>query len=389
MLRVVNIWIFVVILLLFAGNKLASNLANNVATVLLVRNENYRVPNECGVLGGNSEIENAVNHAIALDRNNGNAWRSLGRIDWLVGNCDEAIKDWQQSLELEPDNIITALYLGDALSYLNRTSESADVFSRISASKLLFLRCITREQNIHISEDIDWCELSFAVEPKKDIALRLVDKYLSEGRKDDAITVLETLLMSPSLLEYDSWWAQGKLAEIKGDWDGAATAYTKASDFAQEPYLFSLLLSAANAEFQLKHYDQSLMLYNRASSLRPNDNKPLIGKGLIYYALGQMEEAETFFEQSKVIDPTEVLAWYYLAQIAAHNQQFDIAIENLNRALSFRNTRPEDWLNFLGDWYIAIGDCEQAQLLYEEIIELSPNRQDIIDKLSLIGQQCK
>jgi tetratricopeptide (TPR) repeat protein len=92
--------------------------------------------------------------------------------------------------------------------------------------------------------------------------------------------------------------------------------------------------------------------------------------GLSSWKNGDLEQAETAFEQSLVVDPEHVKSLVNLSRVLMEQKRHDEAIERLTRAA---NLEPEstEIQRLLGKSYQAAGKTEEAMAVYQKAIEVN------------------
>ena len=121
---------------------------------------------------------------------------------------------------------------------------------------------------------------------------------------------------------------------------------------------------AVPKRIQLQTYDRSLGLRGETPDIRPNEPTP-------------EERANQYIEQLSEhpldLETRENLALLY----ANHYKRLDLAIDQLETMVEFRNQAPKQvvrWLNLMADLHIKLaGNVRDARSCLERICQLYPN----------------
>ncbi len=128
---------------------------------------------------------------------------------------------------------------------------------------------------------------------------------------------------------------------------------------------YEALIGKANAYNLVKDYQQALSMFDRASEIRPKDDRVWYNRGnLLLQALNNPSEALTSFKQATALNSGFYLAW--LGQGLSLNalEQYEDAKVALNKAKELNPQDPFVWLN-LGLVLEELGELETAYNAYK------------------------
>lgn len=203
-----------------------------------------------------------------------------------------------------------------------------------------------------------------------------IDDLISDGQKSlDEEDYAEAEKVFNSALSLDdksekAW--DGYLTAIRGQKkpevleEKAQEAIIKIPDWAGGYYYI------ADAQFDLKQYDEALIQAEKAIEKDQTYKKALNLKGLIYYDQEQYTDALAAFESAIAVDPEYNHAWYNKGRTLRLLENYDGAIEALDKALSID---PE----YKYSWYIkglTLSDQEkytEAIDAYDKAIAIDPD----------------
>jgi tetratricopeptide (TPR) repeat protein len=107
------------------------------------------------------------------------------------------------------------------------------------------------------------------------------------------------------------------------------------------------------------------------------ETEVLFHEGMKWFYLGDVAAAEGYFKRVVARDKNNDAAFYHLSQIAAYNNQWELAEKHLQKALRLQ---PDNY------WYrleqakmlVAAGSYEKAQLLYESLWKDYPTKTELL-----------
>jgi tetratricopeptide (TPR) repeat protein len=133
----------------------------------------------------------------------------------------------------------------------------------------------------------------------------------------------------------------------------------------------------AKADFQLEDARDRVTRY-------PNDLQFKYDLGLLLYERGELNEAIQQFQQAQRNPQRRIKALYYLALCFKDKEQYDIAMEQFEKARSELHTMDKtkkDVLYEMGTAAEAMGDQEKAAEYYKEIYAVDIGYRDVAEKI--------
>lgn len=119
------------------------------------------------------------------------------------------------------------------------------------------------------------------------------------------------------------------------------------------------------------HWGEADSLLDKVLAVRPEDKRALVGKGVVDYNMGRIDDAQKHLTASIGDGAAEPDAYYYLGLVAKQKGDFPTAAHYMELALK---DRPEnaDAMTTLGQIYLALGDAEKARPLLEQAVSKVP-----------------
>ncbi|MEM3484680.1 MAG: tetratricopeptide repeat protein [Candidatus Methanomethyliaceae archaeon] len=164
-----------------------------------------------------------------------------GRVAWLAGDCPAARAAWRKVLARDPREPAAGWWffwsgggVAPELAGSARASEMADYAFLVGE----------RARSAGL-EAAGWYAAALAMAPHRRAAERLAQRYREQGRASAAIAVWQDLAKRFPAVDAEHWWALGQVAELEGDWEGAARAYREGAGRSEKPYDFYMREGAA------------------------------------------------------------------------------------------------------------------------------------------------
>ena len=233
------------------------------------------------------------------------ARNNLGKLLFEQGKVDEAIAQFQQSLETRPDHAEAQNNLGNALLRKGQTQEALSHF----------------QEALKIRPDLSEARNSLA-----GVLFRL-------GRMDDAVAQLKTALTySP-----DDEQAHNNLGNILmsgAQVEEALAHYQRALEVHPDSAVGHYNL--ADALFQQRRLDESLAHYRRAVELQPGFAEAQNSLGRVLFEKGLVDEAVGHYRKALEIRPRFAKAHHNLADALLAKAQAREALAHYQAALEIR-----------------------------------------------------
>jgi tetratricopeptide (TPR) repeat protein len=222
------------------------------------------------------------------------------------------------------------------------------------------------------------------------------------GNRDLAqTTVNRALQLDPK--SRDALLVAGRLAGISENWSSAMSYLQRAQkngpptpDMLQSLVFACMrandLIAAHNAALDLldiepdspeaaltmcavliraSHWGEADPLLDKVLAVRPQDKRALVGKGVVDYNMGRIDDAQKHLTASLGDRAADPQANYFLGLIAKQKGDFPEAANYLERALK---DSPDniDVMTALGQIYVALGDADKARPLLEQAVSRVP-----------------
>ncbi len=156
------------------------------------------------------------------------------------------------------------------------------------------------------------------------------------------------------------------LAFRQGRYD-AGVAHAEEALKRDGDHLPTLLLLARWYAASGTEFDRSVELFERASSLEPDNLEPYLSLGLLYAKVGRYGDAERTLNRALAIDPTTPSAHLYLGKVAVAQKHWKDAETHFERTIELAPYSETAYIA-LGDLYVQQGDRKRAIDVYRELI---------------------
>jgi len=120
------------------------------------------------------------------------------------------------------------------------------------------------------------------------------------------------------------------------------------------------------------HWGEADPILDKILTVRPNDKKVLLGKGVVDYNMDRIDDAQKHLTASLGQGAGDAEANYYLGLIAKQKGDFAGAATYLELSLKAGASNP-DAMTALGQIYLAMGEAEKAKSVLEQAVSTVPN----------------
>ena len=271
---------------------------------------------------------------------------------------DNQIAYYQQLIKRNPRNAKVYFGLGDALIRKARETGDPDYYNRAEEA----------------------LKKSLEIAPKNAGAMRhLAYVFYSRHEFEPAAThARKALTLDP--IDGDTYGVLGDALLEIGEYDKAAQAYRKMMELEESLYSYSRLagLKSMRGDSAGAIDDLKLAIAAGKAARQPAESIAWAEwqLGSDYFALGNLQEAESYFSRSLNTYPSYYRALAGLAQLRAAQRHYDEAIELYQKALAVL-PMPE-YAAALGDIYAKTGRRELAKQQYDLV--------EYIGRLSKLNQ---
>jgi tetratricopeptide (TPR) repeat protein len=218
-----------------------------------------------------AEAEERVAAALAASPNSARAYRTLGDIQRQRGNALAAEASLLKALALDPSSSASRVALAQVYFDTDRLADgerelrtALDANPKDLDANLLFASYLTETEQCVDAEPY-WLNVA-AQSPDGSGVLSLADYYMSSGRPDDALRVLQPLTSSPK----ESGVAKSRVAAILYD-RGDREKATRAVDdlLAEEPSNVNALVLKARMSLAVQDIPNARDYAHRAAEMAP------------------------------------------------------------------------------------------------------------------------
>ncbi len=327
------------------------------------------------------------------------------------GDAELAVRDYQELLRLQPDNLAARANLGLALASLGRLDEAIEQYHTGLAQapsdpglRAKLAMAYYAKGDLPKAAD----EFSSVLKAKPDsieIATRLANCYVRLGRTDEAISVLSPLGEAHPddvNLQLTLGWAlvnagRGKEGLERIDkaaqrahsaevYKGAAAADLSVEAFEQarrnvgeairlNPHLPGVQTLSGMIESRLGDYEGAAAAFQKELEANPDDFQAQLHLGEVLYTQRKLDAARAHLERALEIAPSSPLALYDLARVKHAQGESEAALKDLERAVQ---AKPE-WIK---------PHVELAALYYSlKRAEDSAREKQIVERLAEEDQQ--
>ena len=311
----------------------------------------FKKGQELGRNGSYEEAVKAYDNALELEPKNAEAWLGKGTVLslWAGSTHDEglyedAIKAFDKVIELDPQQNRARLVKANALLNLGKYNESLKIFDEAieAASQNSEKAQIWFEKAHLFAEQGNYNKTTEALEKVFELAPQDID-----------------LLINGGIL----------LSAVLGRYDDAIKYYERAIQIDPDNKL--AWINKANALVRLNRTDEATGAYQEALNITnkilvddPENPSLWAEKGLLLHNVGNSEEAVKAFANATRIDPRDEISWKMMGVLLASElHRYDEAAQAFDEALK---ANPEDgqvW-SLKADALKALGKSAEAEAAY-------------------------
>ena len=157
------------------------------------------------------------------------------------------------------------------------------------------------------------------------------------------------------------------------------------SDFTYDTFKSDLYVRAGQ-HLKDGDVDAAKVLYKKAIEKYPDDPDGFTALGASFCFERNYEDARTQYLRALEVDASCASAYYGLGCVAYDQQQYDLAIDYLSKALDIAEA-DGDYHRVLGMAFDANGDVPKAIAHYERTLALNPNDDSVRGSLRRLAQQ--
>lgn len=143
------------------------------------------------------------------------------------------------------------------------------------------------------------------------------------------------------------------------------------------------LMANANLDYSL---NSVIVELNRKLADKPRDPGTLMSLGHVYRILGQMAEANRFYQKALEVDPDNFHSNLFSAMAQAEDDSFEGALKNLDAAIRLQPMELYPWMAKGKILMLMKRDAEAAES-FRKALEIQPDNRQALFALSLIEQR--
>lgn len=133
----------------------------------------------------------------------------------------------------------------------------------------------------------------------------------------------------------------------------------------------------ANAAFAdtfmlTRNFKQANVYFRKGLERDPEHRSSLFGYAQTSWYLDKIDVAKKTFTKLTELDPTNDMAWAYLAKLAGESRNYAKALDYIKTALKYENNSYYHWLD-AGSYYLGVNDYDNADKAWTRAIEIDPN----------------
>ncbi len=276
--------------------------------------------------------------------------RKAGLVYLELEQYDNAIREFEFILAQEPKSSQVIFYLGSALEEKGEAALAIEEFSKIPPNAYNYADALGHIAYLYLEagegdKGVTLLKDAIAADKTKfDLYLHLAGVYEGQKRFREA---LDTLLAVEGDFppEAKIHFRIGILHDKLGERDKLIARMKKALALAPDDPQVLNYLGYTYVEMG-KNLDEALLLLKKAVSIRPNDGFILDSLGWAYFKLRRYKDAVSELERATEIVNDDPTIKYHLAEA-----------------------------------YLALHDYGKAIKLYRQILDIEPDRTDIIEKI--------
>ncbi|MGA3268904.1 MAG: tetratricopeptide repeat protein [Verrucomicrobiota bacterium] len=294
-----------------------------------------------GSQGKWAEARQQFDQALQLDPNDAGTHNDLGLVLDAQGKRGEAIEQYERALELKPAYAGARVNLGDALAAQGNLTEAIQQF----------------EQALQLEPD--------SAEAHYNLGIALA----RQGKSDQAIQEFQQALrLRPNLSDAQKYLA--KLLASQGRSPEAVQLYQRALQL--DPNSAKTHFSLGQALAQEGKWDEAIQEYGKALQLTPDQPAIHVSWGVALAAQRNFNEAIQHYQQALQLDPDSVEAHSDLGAALAAQGNWAQAVQQCERAVQLAPDQALPQMN-LGNVLAMQGKMAEAIPHFERAVQLKPD----------------
>ncbi|WP_144152948.1 tetratricopeptide repeat protein [Paraburkholderia sp. BCC1885] len=312
--------------------------------------------------------------ALRIDPRHVQTLVALANTQLEMGRFEDALRAYDRALDVSPQALDALTNRGSALRALRRYMEALETYDgALSVDPHSFVAYynrghVLRELGRH-AEALHSYDRALAIQPGNPAMLSARGQTLVDvGRLNEALASFnEAVASQPDFVEalYNSAVALERLrrpSEAIGRCERV---------LALESQHTRAMACRGNALLQLKQYDAALSSYGGALQIDAGSVEILCNQGTALRYLGQYEEALQSYDAALAINSGFAEAWGNRGNVLLDLHRHEEAMNAIDRAMAIRPDHPMYWFN-RGNVLHAMARPDAALQAYDRAITLDP-----------------
>ena len=361
--------------------------------------------------------------AIELDSEYFWVYKKLAVTLTELGKLDEAIRIYQEFLNLQPDNPEISCHLGNVYRKQGNLDKAINAYRKAININSKYLGAYinlanTLIQHKQLEEAIQVCHQAIELKPEKSTSYRILGnaQFKVQDYESAYISYHKAIELEPETAT--NYRCLGNLQMRQGDLEAAKVNYEKAIELDPDHFWHHKLLGDAfcklqqfeeavaeyekaieldikrpglyvalgNAQNQLGDRHIAIVSYRRSLELNPKQFHAYTALGNTLLQLGKTEEAITAYAEAIKLDANRPGVYVALGNAQLKCEQIDeaitkcrssAAIASYQKAIELNPQQPFGVYKNLGDCLSKEGKKEQAVEAYTEALKLQPNNKNL------------
>jgi tetratricopeptide (TPR) repeat protein len=328
----------------------------------------------CGIIGAGL-ITGSVFVWNKIKSVNASELYQQGHTLYHLSRYEEALKRYENAIEIKADYVEAWKEKGDTLSRLNQNEAAMDAYDRAIQLNPQYLDAwIRRGDVLNQLQRYDGAIASF--EKAIELVPESAEAWNGKGntllrlqRYEEAIAAYDQALeFQPESSE--AWYARGWAFHQLKDYESALKSYEKSVEY-QFDYAVGWY-NHGNVLMQLNQAKKALESYDKAVRFQPNYAEAWYSRGNALMKLNDTSEAAKSYERAVKIQAGYQEAWYSWGWALHQLRRYEQAIEAYNQAIDLKKTDYRPWYN-RGNALYNLNRYQEAISSYNEAAYLKPD----------------
>lgn len=287
-----------------------------------------------------------INNRIKSDSLNPAFYNERARYFLENKNLNDALKDINRAIQLNPDNSDLFVTLSDIYLVQNKLRQSVEALDKaIVINKNNYVAFARMARILIISGQL------------KDAV-----NYISQGRS-----------LNPDEAEF--YFLYGYVKVLEGDTATAIKNLLVSSEKNSE-YLDPVILLAGI--YEKRGNSMTVDFYKRALEIDPQNQAALYSLGYYFQEHSRLDEAEAMYNRLIDINPYNKFAYYNLGYInLVYREDFNVATDYFIEVIEIDPNYAEALFN-LGYSYELLGNPAEARIWYNKVLEVEANFENAV-----------